>query len=144
MSPGIAFISSVTVWILTTFYQWSPMEISLSKPLSQRHPDSRQRGLYAWPVAHKSCLSIVPNMPGVKIPPRAPCVSSPFPAQQRWAERPPLPSLYILNTKASPRALITPATPFHRSAHRSCAGIRRRFPGSTPSRGISSVSLEAL
>ena len=144
MSPGIAFTSSVIVWILTTSYCWTLVEISLSIPLSQRRTDSPQRGLFAFAIAHRPCLSTTPNMPGVKIPTDVFCVSSPIPAQQRGAERPALSPLYFLISKPLPPALVTPATPFHRSAHRSCAGIRPRLPGSTPSRGIPSANLEAL
>jgi hypothetical protein len=142
MSPGIARTSFVIVWILTTSYRWSPVKTSLNKPLSRRHPDSPQRELFPKPLAHKSCLFAVPN--SVKIFANVACVSSPFPAQQRWVERPPLPLLYILNNKPSPHALITPTALFHRSAHCYGAWIRPRFPGSTPSRGIRPASREAL
>jgi len=144
LSPGIALLSSVIVWILTTSYRWSPVGTSLSKPLSPRRPNSREHGFYRDLFAFKYCLFTCPNMPRVNISTKISCVSSPFPALQRWADRPPLSSLYVLINKPLPPALIIPTAPFYRSAHGYGAGNCPRLPGSTPSRGFPFACREAL
>jgi hypothetical protein len=144
VSPGTAFISWVTVCVLTTSYRSRFVETSLRTHLSPRQPGSHEHGPYRHYAADKSCSSVVPGMPRGKTSPRAAFESSSSQTQQRWAERPVhRPALPPIIPPSDP-ALIPPAIPSHPSAHRYCAWNLPVFPSSTSSRCFPSEGVEAI
>lgn len=141
MLPGTAFLSLVTLCVLTTCYCSRFVESSPRQPVPSRRPRSRELGLYRQSAAGKSP---VPGMLRSKNSLNATFESAPSQAQQRWAERPVHASFpIIIVVTASSHAFIPPTLPSHSSAHRYCSWNPSVFDSLTPSRRVTWEGVEA-
>ncbi len=143
LSPGIASISLVTLFVLTTSYPWCFAQISPCDRLSRRRSGSPERALYRLNPAVKFFSFVVPSIPCDKTSPKVRFDSLPDRTQRRWIGRP----VHPLLTQIIPApylAVIPLIAPFHRSAHRHCTWNRARYPSSTSSRRFPAGGVEAM